>query len=134
MVDTEREHAVAGRDIDKKISEDGGALQRGKDVAGHDSAKRSDGAVVDRYPFAVGARQTDKPVVDQAQRQRAQNLHLFTAHHIGPQRIGKRHAGDDGDAVSYLQHADSDVGQPRRGWHIRHFHPTAVRPDRAGQQ
>ena len=88
----------------QRAREDGMLAQQRIDLAGHEAAKTGDAAVAHLGPFAVRARQHHAGAAQTAERQGAENLHLFAAHHV-VQRPGQafvalhRQAGHDGQAA-----------------------------------
>lgn len=87
-----RDAAVEGRVVSHRTGlarrppQDGMRLQRGIELAGHEGAEGRDAAILHLHPFAVRARQQQPAARGQRRLggQRADDLRLFAAHHVGP--------------------------------------------------
>ena len=71
--------------------------QQRKELARHEGTKVQDAAGAHAGPFAVGTGQHDVGVLQPQQLQCAEDLYLFTAHHVRNTVMLAAQAGHDGD-------------------------------------
>jgi hypothetical protein len=105
------------------------------DFARHIGAKAGDAAAAHRHPLVVRARQDEQPIGDAGKMQRAEDLHLLAAHHIGHATLFDAEARNDGDAaglnpVQAVRQLIESGGTRRIG----RFLPTLAAAGHAGDQ
>ncbi len=106
-----------------------------EEFASHRGGEAGDRAALDGRPFAMRAGLAEHRVGrHQPGSDRAEQLHLFAAHHVGMQPVAVRQPRHDRGAVVDPVEPGGDLGKTRRRRDIGYAAPADVRSDHPGEQ